>query len=180
MEPRGRFTLPSREISKLSGEPGGRITGLVVVTPKQLAMDTDPAFPWLELWLEEDYHASIEALFEANGGYDPIDEEHIEWSSQLYSASKEATIDDKSRIVLTPYHIGYAKLGAEVLIRGNRDHFEIWNPDILAKKQASRSIRSLYKRPAVAGDSGAAVNASLPDPAEHDASHSEGSEQSVV
>lgn len=47
---------------------------------------------------------------------------------RLYTTQEEAGFDKQGRITIPGHLIDYAELGKEVLIAGNGDHLEVWNP----------------------------------------------------
>lgn len=51
------------------------------------------------------------------------------FASLLMAAANETELDKQGRIVVPPVLRRHAKLGTEVIITGNLDHIEIWNPD---------------------------------------------------
>lgn len=51
------------------------------------------------------------------------------FATVLMAAANETELDRQGRVVVPPVLRRHAKLGTEVIITGNRDHIEIWNPD---------------------------------------------------
>jgi MraZ protein len=58
------------------------------------------------------------------------DPDGLYYASLLLAAANEAEVDKQGRIVIPPVLRRHAKLGVEVIVIGNIDHIEIWNPDV--------------------------------------------------
>jgi MraZ protein len=69
----------------------------------------------------EEMEHKLDAAGDADGLY---------YASLLLAAANEAEVDKQGRIVIPPVLRRHAKLGVEVIVIGNIDHVEIWNPDI--------------------------------------------------
>lgn len=71
------------------------------------------------------YFEDMERRIEESG-----DTESFRLAARFLSASIECEVDRQGRIVIPPTLRRHAKLSAEVIIVGNRQHVEIWNPEL--------------------------------------------------
>ena len=62
-------------------------------------------------------------------GIDAAGNDKLYFTTLLMAAANEAELDKQGRIIIPPVLRRHAKLGTEVIVIGNRDHIEIWNPD---------------------------------------------------
>lgn len=51
-------------------------------------------------------------------------------ADRFLAAANECEVDRQGRLVIPPVLRRHANLGNEVVIVGNRDHIEIWNPEL--------------------------------------------------
>jgi MraZ protein len=71
------------------------------------------------------HFAELERRIEESG-----DSESFRLAARFLSAALDCEVDRQGRIVLPPTLRRHAKLGAEVIIVGNRHRVEIWNPEL--------------------------------------------------
>ena len=62
-------------------------------------------------------------------GIDEAGNDKLYFTTLLMAAANEVELDKQGRIIIPPVLRRHAKLGTEVIVIGNRDHIEIWNPD---------------------------------------------------
>jgi MraZ protein len=131
---KGRVSLPARHQKLLPDD-------LVIVRSE------NEEFQWLELYSAEGYQASIDAFFDALGGYDPSDEGHVYYRNQAFLAKEKISVDQAGRILIKESLREHAALDKKVLIMGLDDHVAIWEPEAWAKydKQMKTRLGSKFK-----------------------------------
>ena len=112
LDAKGRLTLPSAFRKYLIEQ-----TPIYVVRWKD----------HLAVYTTEDYESYIESVFEAKGGFNPIDPDHVKLDRTLRSRAMDNTVDAAGRISIAKSQREKLGLSTDVTLVGTGDHFEIWD-----------------------------------------------------
>lgn len=70
------------------------------------------------------FFEEMQQRLEASG-----ESENFHLASRFLSAAIQCEVDRQGRILIPPVLRRHAKLTSEVIIVGNKDHLEVWNPE---------------------------------------------------
>ena len=115
-----------------------------------LVIAPSPSSNCLYVYLKDDYIAWVDEMFEGIGGYDVNNEDHVEMKSFLMGAARDAELDGAGRIAVTPRYREEFGLSSEVILVGNGNRVEIWDPHRRAEQnERARALRAklLFRSP---------------------------------
>ena len=119
LDPKGRVTLPARYREHF------RAKAILVRLPRKNCVSVyDP-----EAWAAYD-EKYLEPLDVRGNRQD-------DWEIRnTFGNLADVVPDSQGRVLVAAHHIEDLSLGSKVLIIGNRDHLEIWNPETYAAEEA--------------------------------------------
>jgi len=125
VDDKGRVSLPTKYSPPLSRND------LILVKTE------DPEYPCLRLFNQADYAAWIKSWFAGKGGFNASDLRHQRKLVQFNNAIEPVKIDASNRIRIDQKLREYAQIQDKVRFVGMSDSVWIYNPEILAKLEAT-------------------------------------------
>ena len=124
LDAKGRLSLPAT---------------LRKVLPDRVYVVPAPDADALYVFTEDTFESWLDSVFDAQGGYDPTNGDHIEIRRMLNGAATTLEIDSAARISLPEDARGSKGLKREVTVIGNGDHLEVWDRAAWAARQQASS-----------------------------------------
>ena len=113
VDAKGRVSLPAKFRKKL---------------PTDLVVRYSMAGDCLYVFEEESHNEWVASFFKKEGGYDPLDSQHVAFRSMLKGEAKDVSQDSAGRILLPADMRKKVGIEKEAVLVGNTGYFEVWNP----------------------------------------------------
>ncbi len=132
VDAKGRLSLPARFRKALSADD-------LVVTP-------DLRGRCLYVFEMEGFNEWVSSFFEADGGFDPLNEEHEDLRSALKARGIEVSIDSAGRINIPAKQREAVGIEKDVTLVGNTGYFEIWDAKRREQQDAKIDLTAMLRR----------------------------------